>query len=710
MGGWVGARRTCVLDRPRWIAGYNGPMTASRLLGLLPQVLLLAAVTALAFLSGGYIFSRTAPVALALVLGALVVLWARRPRERLPLPYAAGLVALAAYAVWTGVSVLWSVGPDLSWLSFDVTLMCLGVAWIAAVVRVGRLQLRVVGYGYVAVATAVAVYAILGKVVPEVVTHAHTYARLSEPVGYWNVLAVTMVFGAVLALEAAARRELSPPLRGVAAGALLVLFFTLFFSFSRGGVLACLLGLLVFFLLSNRRLSAAFTLALVLGTTGAVLWHVRHLTTLFNPTTDDALRTEQGHTLGRWVVVALVVVIVVQLGAALVQRRLRLGPRPRLALGSVVIAVLIGGIIVGGSVYFPRHGGLRSWVRTHYEAVINDTGAQGAGASRLLAFGTNGRLELYREVLRGAPGHRLLGTGAGTFRFTHLEERRDSGVVMHAHSEWFNVYSELGAVGLALFVVAIAGLLVAGFARLFKDRSDPDRALLAALQAAMVAFVFHISIDWDWGMLSATLAFLLFAGTAAGYLRARKAAERAAAEAGVWAAAEEPVGTEAGAGAEAAPDRRAGEGAGPRRPARRLSPGACVLASALLALGVVSWALPYLSQRAYAAALKDAGRERVAAAVSAAERAHRLDPLAVDPLIALAQLQQRQGKGTEAKATLERALRLQPRNFEVYYQLGLLELNTFDSKAEAAAWFRKALVLNPQDAAIRFQLSLAEGG
>jgi hypothetical protein len=530
-------------------------MTASRLLGLLPQVLLLAAVTALAYLSGGYIFARVAPVALALALGALAVLWVGRPRERLSRPYAVGVAALGAYALWTGISVLWSVGPDLSWLSFDVALLYLGVAWIAAVVPVQRLQLRVVGYGYIAVASAVAIYAFLGKVAPDVVTHAHTNARLSEPVGYWNVLALTMVFGAVLALEAAARRELSPPLRGVAAGALLLLLFTLFFSFSRGGVLACLLALLVFFVLSNRRLSAAFTLALALGAAATVLWHVRQLTTLFNPTTDDALRTAQGHALGRWAVTALVGVIAIQLVAALVQKRVRLGSRLRLALGSAIVVALAAALIVGGSIYFPRHGGLKSWVRTHYEAVINDTGAQGAGASRLLAFGNNGRFTLYREALRGAKGHRLLGTGAGTFRFTHLQQRRDSGVVKHAHSEWFNMYSELGMVGLALFAVAIAGLVVAGFVRLFSDRSDPDRALLAALQAALVAFVFHISIDWDWGMASITLAFLLFAGTAAGYLRTRARADEAEAEAEAWSKAggEGEVGSEKGAGGEVAP-------------------------------------------------------------------------------------------------------------------------------------------------------------
>ena len=216
-------------------------------------------------------------------------------------------------------------------------------------------------------------------------------------------------------------------------------------------------------------------------------------------------------------------------------------------------------------------------MRTHYEALINDTGAQGEGAGRLLAFGTNGRLELYREALRGARGRETLGTGAGTFRFTHFEQR-SGGIVKHAHSEWFNIYSELGVVGLALFAVAVAGLLVAAFARLFKDRSDPDRALLAALQAGIVAFVFHISVDWDWGMASVTLAFLLFAAH-----RRRRIADP-----GGGGLRRPPPGAtvEGEARAQAAAGRR---GACRWRPAP--SP------PAWSRIGVVSWTLPYLSER-----------------------------------------------------------------------------------------------------------------
>ena len=73
---------------------------------------------------------------------------------------------------------------------------------------------------------------------------------------------------------------------------------------------------------------------------------------------------------------------------------------------------------------------------------------------RLISFNT-GRPPLWREALRQSRHDRLLGTGAGTFVFTHYRFRQDVGVVRHAHSEWLNVLSELGVVGLVLFVAAM---------------------------------------------------------------------------------------------------------------------------------------------------------------------------------------------------------------------------------------------------------------
>ena len=122
---------------------------------------------------------------------------------------------------------------------------------------------------------------------------------------------------------------------------------------------------------------------------------------------------------------------------------------------------------------------------------------------RLASLGSSGRVGWYRAALRGFRHHPVAGTGAGTFRFTDSSTGNQPTVVMHSHSQWLNVLSELGIVGFVLFAVAIGGLVVAACARLFADRADPHRGLAASCQAAIIAFVVHISLDWDWDMAAA---------------------------------------------------------------------------------------------------------------------------------------------------------------------------------------------------------------
>ena len=246
-------------------------------------------------------------------------------------------------------------------------------------------------------------------------------------------------------------------------------------------------------------------------------------------------------------------------------------------------------------------------------------------------------------------------------------------MVRHSHSQWLNVLSELGLVGFVLFVVAIGGLVVAALGRLRQDRTDPERSLLAACQAAVVVFVVHMSIDWDWDMAAITVAFLLLTGVTAAYARDRAAATR--------------------------------RGIGPpllidlhRRRLPRL------LASAALVLLALSWTLPYLSQRATQSAVDEASRGHVGQAAAAARRAHGLDPVAVDPLLALAAAQSQGGNVKGAAATLADAVRLQPDNYLPYYQMGLLQLDGFGDKAAAARWFAKALQLNPREPAVLYSM------
>jgi tetratricopeptide (TPR) repeat protein len=132
-----------------------------------------------------------------------------------------------------------------------------------------------------------------------------------------------------------------------------------------------------------------------------------------------------------------------------------------------------------------------------------------------------------------------------------------------------------------------------------------------------------------------------------------------------------------------------------------------VLATGVLLLVALSWLAPYLSQRSLSRAIVLAGENRTAAAVAQARRAHRLDPLAVDPLFTLALVEQQQGRGAAAQATLEQAVRLQPQNYATYYELGLMQLNVLGLRHQAAAAFRRALSLSPYDDNSSYELSVA---
>ena len=655
----------------------DSPSTLEVALSLAPAVVLLIMIAVFSFLSGGYILSRTAPVVIVSSLALIALAWLVREIGPSRL-FIAALACFAASAVWIGLSVSWSVGPDLSWVAFDLALLYVVVLAVAGLAPAGPLQLRLVGAGYLVVAVAIAIFAFLGKTLPDVVTHAHTYARLNSPVGYWNALALMMVMAVPIALEAGSRRANAVWLRALAVAALVTILFAFFFAYSRGGYLTLIVALVVYFILARERLSALATLLIAIAPVAAVLLHLRGLTTLFSATIDDALRTAQGHTLGRWSLVALAVAVVLQVAMALSHRRLQLRPAATRIAGVVTVVVIVVALAVGSQLALSAHGGVVHWVSQKVHAAISGNAQIGDGPDRLLSFDT-GRPALWREGLKEARLHPLLGTGAGTFAFTNYRLRTDWNVVKHAHSEWINSLSETGIVGLTLLVAAFGVLLACVFRRLRRDRDDPRRSLVAAMQAACLAFVLHLTWDWTWDMAAVGVTFLLMAGTVSAYLAGR---------------------------GEAAVDLAAAD---VRRPpaVRAPSLGLRVLFCGGVALLVVSWLLPYLGDRAAAQATAAAGRGQLTVAAADARRAHSYDPLAVDPLITLALVQQQQGQSSQALATLYSAQRLQPQNYKVHQQIGTLLITAFGNDAEGVAQLHTALALNPYDVVSRLQLQAA---
>ena len=246
--------------------------------------------------------------------------------------------------------------------------------------------------------------------------------------------------------------------------------------------------------------------------------------TVFAPTTDDVLRTLQGHTLLRWAIVTLFVTAGVQLLAALVQRLVRWPRWSTRAAGAVVLAAVCVVVFGGSGAFLQRHGGSQ-WVKDKAHALVTDaeTEQDGNVAARLFIVTSSGRIPLWKEAVRQSRFARTAGTGAGTFPFTNYRFRTSHVVVQHAHNQWLNVLSELGVVGLALFAVVIVLLVAAMVGNPFSRRDDPLHPLLVALQVGVIAFLVHMSWDWDWDMAAIGMLAFVFIAAVTSYRTTRAA-------------------------------------------------------------------------------------------------------------------------------------------------------------------------------------------
>ena len=132
--------------------------------------------------------------------------------------------------------------------------------------------------------------------------------------------------------------------------------------------------------------------------------------------------------------------------------------------------------------------------------------AFGATVTRLESTGSN-RYAYWRVALRSFAHHPLVGVGAGGFATEWLRERRIDETVQDAHSLELQTAAEEGLVGLAALALLFAGVALA--ARRVQRR---DPALAAGPIAALVVWVVHSAIDWDWQMPALTLLAALLAG------------------------------------------------------------------------------------------------------------------------------------------------------------------------------------------------------
>jgi hypothetical protein len=455
-------------------------------------------VVGLAGAQGGFFPSAWGWATLPL-LWVVAVTLALRQRVRLSAAELSFMALFAAVGVWILLSAVWSVAPAASILESQRGLVYVAAIVAALVVARSAYVGQLLG-GVLAAIAGIASFSLATRIFPDRVGvfEAKTVYRLAQPIGYWNGLAIFCGIGVLLALGFAARAR-TVLARAAGAAVIVPLMPTLYFTFGRGPWIALAAGLLAAVAVDPRRLQLLLTLFAVAPATAAAVWLASRSPGLTHANATLAQATHDGHRLAFFLLLLGLANAAVGFALALAERRVHPGPAVRAVFAAAVALVVLGGV----STVFVRYGGPVALAKKGYDAFKAPPPHPVNLNRRLLSFSGNGRADLWRLAWDDAKGHELAGTGAGTYeRYFLAHQPPKVGRVRDAHGLYVETLAELGGIGLALLLAALAApLLVLRLAR--------GHPLAPAAAGAYVAYLVHAGVDWDWELPAVTLAGLL---------------------------------------------------------------------------------------------------------------------------------------------------------------------------------------------------------
>ena len=408
---------------------------------------------------GGYFPGDWGLATLAFTLvAASAVLIADLPRPgRLELAFLGGLAALA---LWALLSTAWSPGATGQVLEAERGLLYVAAAAAAILLLSFREAFAALLGGILAGAVAVALYALGTRLFPGDVGGAYDPSsgyQLAEPLGYWNALGILTALALLLA-GALAAHGVGLATRMLASASLVVLLPTLYFTFSRGALVALVVGAIVQIAADAHRARLLAT-GLVVGTPAllAVFLASRyHALT----TAGDSLTTAQreGHELAKILVALMLLAAAGAVAIHVAERRLRFSARAgRLLVGGVAAVALLTALVA-----LAAGGGPVDVVERASDS-FGRSPAPGDGdlQRRLLSASGNGRSDYWRVARTMVRDEPLLGTGAGSFEAHWFRERSVAFHARDAHNLYLETLAELGPVGLALLLASLALPLLA---------------------------------------------------------------------------------------------------------------------------------------------------------------------------------------------------------------------------------------------------------
>ncbi len=611
--------RASVIATPS--AAEGASRSSSRGRELLAAIVVASVIVAAVFAGDGSGNGATFPlgaaciilVVLALVLASCGVV----AIPRLDPVSVAAVAAATALTLWLGLTIVWSVAPDLSWGAFNKGLVYLVALLLGIVVAgTGPRACRVVALAVAGALAIALIWALAGKAIPSLFADAGREARLRDPVGYWNALALIADAAIPLGLWIATKG--GHRLWRAAGGALVyIAALSLLLTLSRAGVVAGVAGLVLWAALSRARVAGL--LVAVLGGVPAIAVATWAFTrpALVDNGASYAARVDDGAVFGALALIGavaatcLVVLVPVDRLVAVHRREVVRG----LAwAGAALLAAGVIGLVAA----------VGNPVRWAGDQLDGGGASVEQGPGRLTEAGANNRLQWWGEAIDVFRAHPVRGAGVGTFRVARTPFRDDGTPVGEPHSVPLQLLAGGGIVAL-LLLVALVGVAAVGVTRGLSRLHGHEREAAVALTALPLVYVVHALVDYDLDLVAVTVPMLVVVGVLLG--AGRPLLARA-----TW-----------------------------------LVPAAAAVVGCAIA---VSLAAPWASDRAVTRSSILIVSGDLSAAAERAERARRLNPLSVDAVYQSAYVATTAQDFAGATRWYEKATSMQPENAETWLSLG----------------------------------------
>jgi O-antigen ligase len=618
-----------------------------------------ALIVGLALAGGGYDLTdrHVAGLLAWLVVVGLLILGAgsKAPLAR---PFLWSVASILFLALWSALSASWSGSAELSAIEADRALAYLGVFLAAFLIAQTERRRQRFAEGLGIGVAIVVVLGLASRLLPDLVDVANSLgsgAQLRYPLGYWNANGVVFAIAAALLLWLS-RAATWGALRWIAFATMPAALLGLYFTFSRGGVLALAVGVGCFLVLSRDRLwlLATFSLA-VLAALPAVL--AAQARDALENNAGSQVAIDQGHEV-LWILLGGTAIAlglfaglrrIERRGGQFTGRMIEVSRNPAVlkAVAACLAILAIGALVAVGGRAWDRFSSPD--IQAPSEPVGNFSDLSGAG-----------RYDFWRVSFEAFGDEPVAGIGAGSYEFAWERHREIEQPLHDAHSLYFESFAELGIVG-GIVVLAMVGILLWAAFAAWRDAAAAQRDRQAVLAAVMLAFAVGAAFDWFWEIAAVGAVFFLAAGAAVA-ARCAQLVRRAELDG--------------------------------RREDRGFRFAVAGLAAAWLsAIALIG---PLLVERELNASRDAAAAGNLASATEHADTARSIEPWAASPYVQLALLAEAERDYATAAERLTQAIDREDRNWQLYYLRSRVERAAGDTAA-AKADAERARQLNPRE-------------